>query len=196
MPSLHPDSAERRSRRCLGVPLGELALSDDRGGQDGIGGGDAGGDDETLEPVQRGHHPPDEETRDEPAERHDGDEEEGDGLPVALQVELWQLDADGEALDNEDDAGELDGDEVDVAPFEGVYEVGGLGAEDDAAECRDGGFTDVHALLDDRGAEHEEGGEATEDDIHQMGIGDGEVIPRHREDVGDLTPGVLFSLAS
>ena len=165
--------------QMLGHALGELALADDGRGQDGIGGGDAGGDDKRVEPGERRDHPPDEEADNQPAKGHDGHEQEDDGAPVPFHVEFGQFDADGEALDDEDDARELNGDDVDAAPGPGIDQVGGMRPEDDAADGGNGGLTNVHALLDDRRAQHEERGEAAEDDVDQVRLGDVEVVPRH-----------------
>lgn len=52
-------------------------------------------------------------------------------------------------------------------------------SEDNSANGCDRGFTDVQALLDHRGAQHEKSGEAAQDEIHQVRLGNGEVIPRH-----------------
>lgn len=54
-----------------------------------------------------------------------------------------------------------------------------MGAEDDATDGGDGSFTNVQAFLDDGGAQHEQAGEAAEDQVDQMWLGDGEMIPRH-----------------
>ena len=98
---------------------------------------------------------------------------------MLLHVELGQFDTDGEALNDEDDAGELDGDNVDIAPGLGVDEVGGMRAEDDTAKSGDGGFTNVHALLDDGGAKHEKRSEAAKNDVDQVRLGDRKMIPSH-----------------
>ena len=100
--------------------LGELALTNDGRRQDGISSRDAGGAYKTLEPVERWHHPPDEQTGDQPAPGHDGDQEQGHGSPMALHISLGQLDTDGETLYDQDDARALEGDFVDIAPFVGI----------------------------------------------------------------------------
>ena len=149
----------------LGNALCKLALANDGRGQHGIGGGHAGGHAQALEPVQRRDQPPDKQADDEPAKGHDRDEQDDNGTPVLLHVILGQLDANGKALHNEDDARELEGDLVRVAPRLRVDQVGGVRAEDNAAEGGDSGLPDVYALLDDGGAEHEERGKGTENDI-------------------------------
>lgn len=52
-------------------------------------------------------------------------------------------------------------------------------AEDDAAEGGDSGLTNIHALLNNSGAQHEEGGEAAQDDVHQVRLGDVDLRPHH-----------------
>lgn len=98
---------------------------------------------------------------------------------MLLHVVLGQLDPHGETLHDEDDPGELEGDLISVAPGEGIDEICGVRTEDDPTEGRDGGLADVHALFDEGGAEHEERGEAAEDDVDQMRPIDGEVVPGH-----------------
>lgn len=165
--------------QMLGHALGEFALANHGRGQDGIGGGDTGGDNEGFEPVKRRNHPPDEEADEKPANGHDGHQQEDDGAPVLLHVKLGQFDADGKTLDDENDARELDGDDINAAPGPRVDEIGGMGSEDDAAEGGDGGLANVHALLDNGRAQHEERGEAAEDNVDQVRLGDVEVVPRH-----------------
>jgi len=163
-------------------PPGELALADHRRGQHGIRRRHAGRTCQALQPAERGDHPPDEEAGDQPAPGHDGHEEQENGLPVPLHVRLGQFHPDGEALDDQDDARALESDLVDIAPGLRVEEVGGMGAEDDAAEGCDGGLTDVELLLDEQRAEHEQRGEATQDHVRHMGLIDIEVFPRHGGD--------------
>ncbi|KAI3492093.1 hypothetical protein L1887_43382 [Cichorium endivia] len=92
---------------------GDVLLSpwttDDGLGQDGIGGGDAGGDDERVEKVEAWDEGVDETGGDEPAPGHDGAEEDGDGLPVAEEVLFGQLDADGKDGECDGDAHDLEG---------------------------------------------------------------------------------------
>lgn len=52
-------------------------------------------------------------------------------------------------------------------------------AEDDAAQGGDGGFSNVQSFLDDGRAQHEQARESSQDDIHQVGLIDGQVVPRH-----------------
>ncbi|KAG7150159.1 hypothetical protein HYQ46_000915 [Verticillium longisporum] len=160
--------------------LGELALANNGRGEDRVRGGDTGGDNQTVKPADGGDSPPDKEAHDKPAKCHDGKEEQDDGPPVFFHVKLGQLYADGETLDNEDDSGELEGDQVDIAPTLWIDQVCGMWSKDDATKRGNGGFSDVHALLDERGAEHEYRGEATKDNVYQVGTGDREVVPRHR----------------
>ena len=110
---------------------------------------------------------------------------------MALHVEAGQFDTDSKALDDEDDAGELDGDNVGGAPAVGVDEVGGMGTEDDTAEGGNGGLANVHALLDEGGAQHEQRGKAAENDVDQMGVCDIEVRPRHGEGRWSVCPRIL-----
>jgi hypothetical protein len=51
--------------------------------------------------------------------------------------------------------------------------------EDNSTKSSDCSFTNVHALLDNRGAEHEKGSEAAEDNVHQVRLSDVEVTPSH-----------------
>jgi len=98
-----------------------------------------------------------------------------------LHVVLWQFDTDGETLHDEDDAGEFERDLIGVAPRSWVDQVRGMRPKDDPADGSHGCFADVEALLDERGAQHEQGGEAAEDDVDQVRPVDGEVVPRHGE---------------
>lgn len=68
-----------------------------------------------------------------------------------LHVVFGQFDPDGKTLHHEDDAGEFEGDLVFVAPGTRVDEVGCMRTEDDAADGGDGGFSNVHFLLDEGG---------------------------------------------
>src|ERR1700759_4259856 len=102
----------------LGDSFSKLSFTDNGRGQDGIGGGDAGSTNQRLEPCEGFDHPPNEQAGDEPAKSHDGNKEEDDGLPVALHISLWQLDTNGEALHDQDNAGEFKSDQVGVAPGE------------------------------------------------------------------------------
>lgn len=56
-----------------------------------------------------------------------------------------------------------------------------MGTEYDATYGRDRGFTNVQAFLDDGGTQHKQAGEASENQVHQMRLGDGQVVPRHDE---------------
>ena len=48
-----------------------------------------------------------------------------------------------------------------------------MGAEDDTAQGCHSGLTNVQAFLDDGGAQHEQRGEAAEDDVDQVRLCDG-----------------------
>ena len=98
---------------------------------------------------------------------------------MSFHVSLGQLDADGETLHDQDDAREFERDLVGIAPGEGVDEIGGMRTEDDADDRRDCCFANVEFLFDDQRAQHEQASEASEDDVHQMGLVDREVFPRH-----------------
>ena len=50
-------------------------------------------------------------------------------------------------------------------------------AEDDAAKGRNGGFANVELLFDEEGDEHEEGGEAADDEVGPVRLVDGELFP-------------------
>ncbi|KFX86291.1 hypothetical protein O988_09669 [Pseudogymnoascus sp. VKM F-3808] len=132
----------------LRYALGKLALTNDRRGQDRICGSDTGGHDQTLQPVQRRNHPPNEQTRNEPSKCHNRYEEEGDGPPMLLHIVFWQFDADGETLDHKDDSREFEGYLIDISPGAGVNEVGGMRAKDDAANGGDSRLADVQSFLD------------------------------------------------
>ena len=114
---------------------------------------------------------------------------------MPFHVGLWKFDADGEALDDEDDAGAFEGDLVGVAPLEGIEEVGGMRTEDDADDGGNSGLTDVQLLLDEEGAEHEQAGEAADDEVRQMRLVDGQLVPSHCEEVLIPAKGGLVFLA-
>ena len=92
---------------------------------------------------------------------------------MLLHVVFRQFDSDGETLDDEDDARELESDLISVAPCSRVDEVRGVRAKDDSTDSSDRCFSDVEALLDEGGTQHEQGGEAAEDDVDQMRSVDG-----------------------
>ena len=98
---------------------------------------------------------------------------------MPLHVRFRQFNAHGETLDDEDYSGELECDQVRVAPRERVDKIGGMRSEDDTADGRDRGFSDVHLLLDKEGHQHEDAGEASKDDVDQVGLGDGKMFPSH-----------------
>jgi hypothetical protein len=98
---------------------------------------------------------------------------------VLLHVCPGQFDADGETLHDEDYARELQGDEINISPGAGVNQVRGMWPENDTAKRGDSSFTDVEALLDYRGAQHEQAREATQDQVDQVRLGNGKVVPRH-----------------
>ena len=75
----------------------------------------------------------DESGRHEPAKRHDGPQHHTHALPVAGKVSLGQLDADGEALQRDDQPRRLLGDVV-GGPLERADEVGALGPKGYADE--------------------------------------------------------------
>lgn len=127
--------------------LREFALTDDGRGKNRVGGRNAGSAHQTFQPIEGRDHPPDEQAGYQPAPGHDGHQEQEDGLPVALHVGFGQLDADGEALNDQDDSGTLQRDFVNIPPAQGVEKVGRMRAEDDAAQGGNGGFTNVQLLL-------------------------------------------------
>jgi hypothetical protein len=88
----------------LGDAVAELTVADNRGSEDRIGRRKACCHDQSSAEVCL-ENPVDEKRADEPAESHDRAEHHGNRLPVAGHVEFWQLDADGEDLDTDDDAG-------------------------------------------------------------------------------------------
>ena len=98
---------------------------------------------------------------------------------MSLHVRLGQFDTDGETLDDEDDARELERDQVGVAPRQRVDEIGGMRSKDDAADGCHRSFSDVQLFLDEEGHQHEDAGEASKDDVDQMGLGDGKMFPSH-----------------
>ena len=98
---------------------------------------------------------------------------------MSLHVCFGQFDSDGEALYNQNDAGALEGDLVRVTPGNGIEDIGSMGAKDDAADGCHGGLTDVHLLLDEQGAQHEETGETAEDKVRQMRLVDRHLFPPH-----------------
>lgn len=59
-------------------------------------------------------------------------------------------------------------------------------AEYDAANGCDCCFTNVKTLLDDGGTQHKQAGEAAQDDVHQVRLRDGKVIPRHADACGTV----------
>ena len=113
-------------------PSRETALGEHASRQHRVRWGQTRADDEgRLEP--RAQNGVDESGRHEPAERHDGPQHHADALPVAGEVTLGQLDADGEALQRDDQPRRLLGDVV-GEPLEGADEVGASGAKGDADE--------------------------------------------------------------
>ena len=54
-----------------------------------------------------------------------------------------------------------------------------MGTEDDTAEAGDGGFADVESFFHEEGAQHEQACEAAEDEVGEMGLVDGELLPSH-----------------
>ena len=100
---------------------------------------------------------------------------------MLLHVVFRQFDAYGETLDDEDNSREFEGDLIRVSPCSRVDQVRGMWTEDDAADGGNSCFSYVQSFLDEGRAQHEERGEATEDDVDQMRSIDREVIPRHCE---------------
>ena len=87
---------------------------------------------------------------------------------MLLHIVPWQLDTYGETLHDQDNAGELQCDLVGIAPGTRINEICGVRAEDDSTKGCYGRFSNVQAFLDDGRTQHEQGGKATEDDVHQM----------------------------
>lgn len=73
-----------------------------------------------------------------------------------------------ETLHNQDYAGELQGYLICISPGIWVDEVRCMWAEYDAAQRGDRSFAYVELLLDDGRTQHEQRGEASQDDVHQM----------------------------
>lgn len=128
---------EGRGREGVPEMRGDVFIgvfpADDGGGEDRVCRGETRGDGEawgggaarvregdahgragalTGEEVQAGDERVYEAGADEPAPGHDGPEEEEERAPVAAHVRLWELDADGEDADCEDDAREFKGERV------------------------------------------------------------------------------------
>ena len=147
-------------------PFRETTLGQHARRQHGVRRRQTRADDEgRLEP--RAQDGVDERGRHEPAEGHDGPQHHADALPVAGEVALGQLDADGEALQGDDQPRRLLGDVV-GEPLEGADEVGALGAKGDADEGGQGRFREVQAVADEgreEGVDEEEGGEDEEDEV-------------------------------
>ena len=122
----------------------------------------------------------DEGGRHEPAEGHDGPQEHADALPVAGEVALGQLDADGEALQRDDQPRRLLRDVV-GEPLERADEVGAAGPKGDADERGQRRLRQVQPVADkgrEEGVDEEEGGQDEEDEVRG---GELEVFaePRH-----------------
>ena len=94
-------------------------------------------DEGRLEP--RAQNGVDESRRNKPAECHDGPQHHADALPVAGEVVLGQFDADGEALQRDDQSRRLLGDVV-GEPLQGADEVGAFGPKGDADKGGEGRF--------------------------------------------------------
>ena len=127
--------------------FGEGALGKNTSRQDRIRGSEARTDDEgrrKLGPQHRVH----EARGHEPAEAHDGPQHHAHALPVAGEVGLGQLHADGEALQADDDPRRLLRDVV-GEPSQRADEVGALGPEGYADEEGQGGLGEVEAVPDE-----------------------------------------------
>jgi hypothetical protein len=110
----------------------KLALAHDGGSEHGVRRRDTRPHTERVDKVEGGNEPVYKGGGDEPAVGHDGDEENEETLPVPPHVCFGEFDADGKDLDDEDDAGEFEGDLVGVAPCKGIEQVERYGPEDDA----------------------------------------------------------------
>ena len=100
---------------------------------------------------------------------------------MPLHVSSWQFDTDCETLHDENDSGELIGENVDTTPGDWIDQVGTQRTEDDTDYCCYRCLTNVEFFLDDRGTEHEQAGEAAENDVDEMGVGDCKLRPGHDE---------------
>ncbi|RDL39474.1 uncharacterized protein BP5553_03814 [Venustampulla echinocandica] len=170
--------------QMFGDPFGKLAFSNDGTGQDRVRCGNAGRTAEALEPIERRYHPPDEQTGHQPSERHDGKQQKHHTPPMLLHIIFGQFDPHGKALDDQDDARELERDLIGITPCSRVDQIGGVRAKDDATDGGDGGFTYVQPLLDERRAQHEKRREAAKDDVDQVRPIDRQVVPCHLERCG------------
>lgn len=101
---------------------------------------------------------------------------------MPFHVRLWQFDPNGKTLYHQHDPRAFESDLVRVAPGQGIEEVRGMWAKDDAADCGDRSFTNVQALFNEERDEHEEGCEASDDEVCPMGLVDRKLIPGHLED--------------
>ena len=60
---------------------------------------------------------------------------------MLLHVVLGKFDSDGETLDDEDDARELERDLIGISPCSRIDQIRSVGAEDDTADGGDGCFS-------------------------------------------------------
>lgn len=95
------------------VVIRELALDDDVR-QDWVCGRDARADGEGVQKGQVGDEGPDQKGGGEPHGGHDGAQEDGEGLPLLLEVAAGELDTGEDQLHAEDEAGEVENDRVEI----------------------------------------------------------------------------------
>jgi hypothetical protein len=102
---------------------------------------------------------------------------------VSFHVGFWQFDANGKTLYHEYDARELESDLIGIAPCQGVNKISGMRSEDDTTYGRHRSFSNVQFLLNKEGAQHENAGEAAENDVYQMRLVYRQMIPSHLEEI-------------
>lgn len=95
------------------VVIGKLALDNDVG-QDRVSRRDARADGEGMQEGEVRDEAPDKERGREPHEGHDGAQENGEGLPLRLEVAARKLDTSEDQLYAEDEAGEIQDDRVEI----------------------------------------------------------------------------------
>ncbi len=98
---------------------------------------------------------------------------------MALHVGFGQFDANGETLHHQDDSGKFQSDEIGIAPFEGINQIRGVRAKDDATNGGYGSFANVEFFLDEEGYQHKNTGETAQNDVDQVRLGNGKMIPGH-----------------
>ena len=98
---------------------------------------------------------------------------------MPLHVRFWQFDADCKALDDKNDSGAFEGDLVCISPCQGIEEICRMWTKYDATYGSYSGFADVESFLHEEGYEHEQTGEASNDEVRPMRLVDRQLVPRH-----------------